>query len=65
MAKFSALITCTTECEVTITAATAEEARSKIALGEFDRARLHDGGLAMSERFSDISITDESFGEDV
>lgn len=62
--KFSAIITCMTECSVTVEASTEAEARIKIERGEFSRAQLHDGGLDMPERFHDIDMVSESFGAD-
>lgn len=63
--KYSALITCVTECAVEVDAETQEEARAKIERGEFSTVALHDGGLDMPERFHDIDITEESFGADL
>lgn len=64
MPQFSAIVTCTTECEVRVEAENATEARYAIELGKFSRVSLHDGGLDMVERFQDIDIVDGSFGED-
>lgn len=64
MATFSAIVTCWTEVCATVEAATAEEALTKLARGAFATVQLHDGGLAMDERFSDCEVVEESFGED-
>lgn len=65
MKRYSAYITCTTECEVVVEANSEEEAKQKMLKGEFYRAYLlEDSGLPMNERFYDITITEESFGED-
>lgn len=64
MARYSAIVTCTTECEVTVEANSAEEARKMIEDGRFKTASLYDGGLPMDERFHDIDMTEESFGKD-
>lgn len=64
MPRYSALITCTTECEVQVEAESKNAARYAIELGKFDRVQLHDGGLSMAERFHDIDVNEESFGED-
>ena len=64
MSRFSAIITATTECEITVEAANEAEALTKINNGEFSRVRLHDGGLHITERFNDIDINKESFGQD-
>lgn len=64
MKKYSAIITCLTECEVSVDAESVEEAREKILQGDVKTAELYDGGLRMNERFHNINIVDESFGED-
>ena len=64
MPRFSAIITCTTECEVNVEAESANAARYAIETGRFDKVRLHDGGLDMRERFHNIDIVEESLGED-
>lgn len=63
MARFSAIVTCFTECTVQVEADSADEARRAIELGKLDKVALYDGGLEMSERFHDINIVDGSFGE--
>lgn len=62
--KFSAMITCFTEVEITVIAESANEALSKIALGQFETAKLYDGGIPMNERFHEIEIEPDSFGQD-
>ena len=64
MPRFSAIVTCTTECEVSVEAESKNAARYAIELAKFDKVRLHDGGLDMSERFHNVDINEESFGED-
>jgi hypothetical protein len=61
---YSAIITCTTECVVQVSAESETDARRKIEQGAFDRVKLHDGGLGITERFHDIEIVPESFGRD-
>jgi hypothetical protein len=62
--RYSAIITCTTEVEITVEAASEKEARAKIEQGSFSSAHLYDGGLDIEERFHDIDLTEESFGLD-
>lgn len=64
MVRFSALVTCLTECVVVVEADDADEARAKMERGDFVSAKLWDGGLPLSDRFHDVEITNESFGQD-
>lgn len=62
--KYSALVTCITECTVQVEAASDTEARTKIERGEFLNVALYDGGLDMPERFHQIEMEPDSFGVD-
>lgn len=62
--RYSAIITCTTECVVVVDADNEIDARALIERGDVRAASLHDGGLDMAERFHEIEIVNESFGAD-
>jgi hypothetical protein len=64
MSKYSAIVTCFTECVAQVEASSEREAKEKLGRGEFSNVVLHDGGLDMSERFIDVEIVPESFGRD-
>src|SRR5690348_13671830 len=62
--RYSAIVTCLTECVVAVEADSEAEAAEKMANGQIVHLSLHDGGLPLNERVHDVEIVEESFGAD-